>query len=465
MTHTTFKNKPELLKEIKEAVDNLKEKLWRVNSAFTETGGILKKDSYHYITRILKSHTRTERTLYGFIHQTAYKAEMMSAGAGFLSVAFSVSLLDQLIREQDSWLSSSQTELVEPYQYGGRVILKEICSLSKRPTREDISKTIHQICQDNSSLAQALDEAIDLAGVEGNIRIEQGKQPCYVVELKHGYSFALDPYKMFLGASGGNWLEDNVKVLLMDGMVEKVSEIEHLLNGSINSKQPMMIIAQGFSEEVVATLKLNTDKGSFNIIPMRLQPDLAGLNLLNDLSAVVGSDVLSALKGEQITFKSYDSIPTVERVHVNQDNTIIQNSSTRGSVALQIKMLVDKKNQPNVVEDVGTLLDKRITSLLSHAVVFGLPGMTQVQEQDVRVKIDVCLRTVRSILRHGTVDFREVVARSSKGSLLLEPLDSTLQLLPEENVVMPTMTVCAGTWFACQTVMMVMSAAGVVEID
>ena len=59
-------------------------------------------------------------------------------------------------------------------------------------------------------------------------------------------------------------------------------------------------------------------------------------------ASVVGSDVLSSLKGELVTFANYDSMPTVDKVLITQDTTTIQHSKTRGRVALQIKMLLEK---------------------------------------------------------------------------------------------------------------------------
>lgn len=463
MTHTTFKEKPVYISETKEAIKKLKDNFQQIELAFTESGGVLKKDSYHLITRILKPHNRIERTLYAIIYQLAYKAEIRSAGAGVLTVAFSLAILEQLLKQQTFLSLSNERELVGIYQKRAQEIVKDICLLSNVGTREQITQTLKDVCGDDKTLAKVLDAAVDMAGLEGNIRIEESKQSCYVVEMKYGYSFNLVPYKMFFNQQTNLWESRNVKVFLLDGMVEKVSELENLLNKTIQTKQPMVIIAQGFAEEVIATLKINNDKGVFNIIPLKLQPDLAGLNILNDIASVVGSDVLSTLKGELITFADYSLIPSVDHVLILNDVLTIQNQNTRARVALQIKMLLEKRNAPQTVQDVCDLYDKRITSLLSHAVIIKLPSMSELANQNVRVKIDTALRMVKTVASNGVVDFEKIVKMYEKDEIFGEALVATLKTL-EEHKIMPTLSACAGFYFAGQTMLTLMSTAGLVEI-
>jgi hypothetical protein len=224
-----------------------------------------------------------------------------------------------------------------------------------------------------------------------------------------------------------------------------------------------LIVAQGFSEEVVATLKLNTDRGVFNIIPVRLQPDLEGLNILNDIAAATGGDVVSALKGDLLMFKTFDSLPVVDSVSINIETTSIQNNKTRGNVGAQIKMLLEKRTQANVIEDISTLLDKRITSLLSHAVVLKLPNMAETTEQNTRVKIDICLRTVKTLVGYGTIDFNKLVDFYKDDRWYGEVLRETRSYLKEFKL--PTLTVGASLYFSGQNMLAIMSSAGLVEVD
>lgn len=127
-------------------------------------------------------------------------------------------------------------------------------------------------------------------------------------------------------------------------------------------------------------------------------------------------------------------------------------------------MLLEKRNGTQTVQDVCDLLDKRITSLLAHAVIIRLPIMSAIANQDVRVKIDTALRMVKTVVANGMVDFEEVVNRNKEDEIFGEALTSTHKMLSAENKTMPTLSACAGFYFAGQTMLAIMSTAGLVEI-
>ena len=466
MSHTTFKHSTEFVSEVRTAVDHLKRNLTQIERAFSEDRTVLKKETYHFVTRLLKPYNRVERTVYALIFKTAYQSEVMSAGSGYMSVVFSIAFLEALMKQSEVLSRGNNNILVEDYQGESRKILNSVQSLSVRPELSDISKVVSYICEDRL-LSTAVTEAISLAGLEGSIKIENGQQASYIVELKHGYNFDLNPYKFFLPAEGALEL-NNVKVLLVDGMLEKVSEMEHLLLKSAATKTPMIIVAQGFEEEVVATLKANQDRGIFNVIPLRMQPDLDGLNVMNDLASVAGTDIVSSLKGEILTFKSYEDIPTVDNIRVTPSTLTIQNTATRGQVGAQVRLLFDKRSQSHVVEDISNLYDKRIQSLLAHSVTIRLPNMAKSANDSARVKIDIALRTNKSLMSYGTVDFEKVVEAYEGGGVIgvaiKEALQATIKQLNPNELVIPALTAYAGVHFAGVTMLSMITSSGLIEI-
>jgi len=461
MVYTFFKSRDQFVEETKIAVRKLNDNLKQIQIAMSENGVVLQKDSYHFLTRILKPCNRVERTVYGILFSLAYQAEMKSAGAGYVSVVFAANLLESLLKKNNELSEGNEHELLTLYKekmVALQNLVKE-CAHSSR--QSDVFTVTKNVCE-NEDLRNAILNAALLAGYEGNISMEDSKQLKYMVELKYGYDFHLRPFNFFLPDSGV-WENENVLVLLMDGMIEQVSEMEHLLVKSAETKRPMAIIAQGFSEEVVATLKANQDRGIFNIIPIRLQPDLEGLNILNDIASVVGGDVLSSLKGEQLTFVQYESIPSVDRLRVAKETTTFNNNKTRNKVGLQIKHILEKRSQPSNVEDITDLYDKRLKSLLAHSVVLRLPNMSSTSLQSTRVIIDICLRTIKTVISYGIVDFSQITERFKDDDLLGEALVKTNQQIGKKTL--PTLTVLAGVYCAGQAMLTILSSAGFVEIE
>jgi hypothetical protein len=285
--------------------------------------------------------------------------------------------------------------------------VRELVRNNIRPvTEKEITDTVNRICED-PVLAKVLLEAISLAGIEGNIHIEDSQQTVYGVELRHGYSFGVSCSKMFLN-SFGVWDSYDAKILCVDGIVDKVSEIEKLLQQSVETKIPLVIIAQGFSEEVIATVKTNNIRGVFNIMLVKLEQALENLNVLNDIAAAAGSDVVSSLKGDMLIYVNHSDLPIMEYIKATETELLIRNTKSRANVASQIKLLLEKKavKAAEVFEgyDFSQMLDKRIGNLLAHSVVVRLPNMAANKREATKVVADIVLRTVRTMLTHGVVD-------------------------------------------------------------
>jgi chaperonin GroEL (HSP60 family) len=174
------------------------------------------------------------------------------------------------------------------------------------------------------------------------------------------------------------------------------------------TKIPLVVVAQGFSEEVVATLKANQERKNFDCIPVRIMPDLESLNVINDIGIVAGGLPISSMKGDLLTFVKYDDLPLVDKVRCSQTDLVIENNSTKNQVNGQIKHLLEKR-QSEQVNDIVDLLDKRLKSLVANTVTIYLPNVSPMAIDDIRVKLDNALRAAKTILNYGVVDVEAAI--------------------------------------------------------
>jgi len=462
MTTTSFREKETFLRELQQNNSKMKEMLGRIKTALNEQGYPLKKESYHFLTRILEPQTRVERTLYMLLFHAAYQSELMSSGSSYLAIRFANELIEQLMKSPDVLekneveLMASFDEIMESYKAS---IAKNHIPISQKTLKEEIER----ICEDKV-LSEALWEAVSVAGLEGKIHIEDGNLSNYVAEQKSGYFFDIvKPFK-FMFPPSGIWEALNVKVMLVDGIIERVSEIDKILNGALETKIPVLLIAQGFSEEVVSTIKVNVDYGNFNIMPLRIQPDLDSLNVINDIAVVAGGDIISTLKGQMVCFADFDSLPIVEQVRLNSKELCIENAKTRGAVSQQLRMLLEKRQANQEVVDISDLLDKRIQGLIAASVVFRLPNMAPSLRDNTKVKIDITLRTVKTLLGYGKVNFSSLKSTANDNELT-KCFNKALAAVQQEIKEFPALSAYSGIHHVGKTILSMMTTSGLVEID
>lgn len=246
--------------------------------------------------------------------------------------------------------------------------------------------------QGSKMIPAMLKESLKLAGFAGRIIVEKSSSPVPSVELIRGYGFDL------LQMLPIDFNLTHARIVCIDGHVEQVSEIHHLLEAASSSKEPLVIFLRGASDDVKHTLKVNYDRGSLRVIPIGVRFDLEGMNTLVDLATVAGSDVVSSLKGDLINNIDFNTLPVIDQVTMFRGRVVLGVSRTAKVVRGHVANLRRRRSEEKL-DDVAALLDKRIKSLSPNHVVVRLPD-----DKDFVVNsqaIDYALRAIRAAIERG----------------------------------------------------------------
>jgi hypothetical protein len=407
----------------------LEETIFKNQKLLSENTGVLKTKNYQTILKLLKPQSRKEYVLNSVVINELLKVENLAAEGSYYTL---LGLVSDLSYEQ---LEDQIKKHIEPV------------------TVQTIEKLIEQETQGYPVFTKVLKTIIELAGLEYQIVLteETTKTDKFLIEVKSGYWFdSLKSPPCFK-----NWVSNQpTKLLLVDGSVERVSELENIFLKTTETKQPLLIIAQGFSEEVIATVLTNNEHGRFNVCLLRVDPSLEGLNVLNDLTVISGADVVSALKGQQIIWIDYHTLPVVEGVTVNAltKQVCLTNSSTERGVIETVNQLILKRDNTNL-PDIRNLLDKRIKTLLSKTVLVKLPELDELTIKQYKTITETTLRKIKTLLtnHYGVVN--------SKGIKLIG-------IESDKKTIVPVLSLKLGWWFGQNLKRMLLDkTGGVVLID
>lgn len=470
-TYTTFLGQRPFHNQLIDTIEHIDSIYSKINLILHEDLYSLEKDSYHFIGKMLTQLGKNDRASQAFasmLFRSVYRGEVTSAGAGHIAFTFGLAFARQLLRTDLMSQNETKThkELKRALEY-----FKSQLRASTVPTGpEDIRKAIKASCGSDEVLAMVIWEALQLSGMEGKIFVENGRQDNYVVEHKEGYNFDLQPFGFML-QNGKTWNARDCKTLIVDGLVEKVSEIDHLLTETLKTKQPMVIIAHGFSEEVVATLKANQERGLLDIQPIRIPSDIGSLNVANDISVVCGTLPVSAMKGDLLVFVKYAELPIVDHIRLVPQLCTIENSKTRTGVSEQIRSLLEKRQSYYLHEDVQELFDKRMRSLVSNTVNICLPNGPVTVQDECRIRIDMALRQTKTMLNHGIVNLNQVIIKSTTmpmqkcgevGRCFRAALIETATMIKQDQSI-STLSALIACELASKNILMFLTASGFVE--
>lgn len=277
------------------------------------------------------------------------------------------------------------------------------CVVPMAATAIDVNRIVSVYASRASVMTSAmLTRAIELAGFAGRIIVEKTKSNVPSVELVRGYTFDL------LQMLPLDVAFIHPRTFCIDGYIESVSEIHHLLEAAAEAREPCVVFMRGASDDVKHTLKVNYDRGSLRVLPIGVRFDLEGMNTLVDLSVVSGSDLVTSLKGDLISSIKFHEAPVVDQVTVYKGRVVVSNAVTHERVHTHItdvrKRRVDEKDEYK-----GMLLDKRIRSLSPNHVVIRLPDDKDFVANSQA--IDYALRAVKAAVDHGVFgDERRMVS-------------------------------------------------------
>jgi len=245
------------------------------------------------------------------------------------------------------------------------------CKNSYRGDTKALANQVNNF-NSNSFINQVIKSIIELGSFNSSIAVSTWDGYESKIENKYGARFqAKLPDQFVITTNINQWKGSDVLCVVVDGIIETVSEIHHLLERASEHKKTMCIIARGFKEEVLATLGINFLRGTLSCIPIQLDTGLYTINTLKDIALSAKANMVSSLKGELISSIKYDELHETNFISANCKELIIHNKSSIKGVSTHIRHL-RKRIEEEESEAVIKLLEDRISALSPNLISINL---------------------------------------------------------------------------------------------
>lgn len=291
--------------------------------------------------------------------------------------------------------SISLSDVSRLLQNERREIESEMFRVTKEVRGSDLQELTDNVCH-TRKVSSLVKEILSVAGISSQVDISNETSSVTSIEVRKGHVFPFKTFEEMLGMA--KWERKDAKILVVDGIVERVSEIDSLLTSCHEEKSSLVMFARGFSEEVIATLSVNMARKTLDVLPIRVPFDENFSNSLNDVAVTLSSDVFSSLKGDLISSISLDSLPS-GGVSVSRDSVTL----TPTKISLSLKNHVDslkKRREETESETVKKSLDGRIRTLTSHIVIVSLDPSDSRYKDELRHS----LKWIRAFSFSGKID-------------------------------------------------------------
>src|SRR5438874_2241914 len=272
--------------------------------------------------------------------------------------------------------------------------------------REDYKRVATISANGDEHIGELMAEAMEKVGKEGVITVDEGKGTETVLEYTEGMVFDkgyLSPYFLTNPTTLEAILE-NAYILLHEKKISNLAELLPLLNKTVTSGKPLLIIAEDVESEALAALVVNKLRGVLHVCAVKA-PGFGDRRkaMMGDLAVVTGGKFISEDLGLKLENVELDDLGSAKRIVVDKDNTlIVEGAGKRKDIegrSDQIRKQIDSTTSDYDREK----LQERLAKLTGGVAVVKAGANTETEMEERKDLIDDALHATRAAAEEGIV--------------------------------------------------------------
>ena len=277
-------------------------------------------------------------------------------------------------------------------------------------TVEEGSKKITQVAtisaNNDSFIGEKIAEAMNKVKKEGVITIEEAKGIETTVKVVEGMQFDrgyISPY-FVTDTEKMEAVFENPYILIYDKKISVMKDFLPILEKTVQSGRPLLIIAEDVDGEALATLVVNKIRGSLKIAAVKA-PGFGDRRkeMLEDIAILTGGTVISEEKGYRLEDADLSYLGEAEKVSVDKENTtIVSGRGTSEAIAARISMI--KAQIETTTSDYDReKLQERLAKLAGGVAVIYVGAASEVEMKEKKDRFDDALHATRAAIEEGII--------------------------------------------------------------
>ena len=287
-------------------------------------------------------------------------------------------------------------------------VVEELKKISKEVG--DDNKKIEQVASisanNDNTIGKLIAEAMAKVTKEGVITVEEAKGTETTVEIVEGMQFDrgyLSPY-FITDPEDMEVVLEHPYILITDKKISSMKEILPVLEKSLQTGKPMLIIAEDVDGEAIQTLVVNKLRGALKIAAVKA-PGFGDRRkaMLEDIAILTGGVLLSEEQGYKLDAAELEHLGTAEKITIDKDNTVIVNGAgTKKNIqarVAQIKAQIESTTSDYDKEK----LQERLAKLAGGVAVLYVGAATEVEMKEKKDRVDDALAATKAAIEEGIV--------------------------------------------------------------
>nr|WP_314782587.1 chaperonin GroEL [uncultured Porphyromonas sp.] len=287
-------------------------------------------------------------------------------------------------------------------------VVKDIAAQSEA-VGDDLKKIEHVAkisANGDEEIGRLIAEAMGKVKKEGVITVEEAKGTDTEVKVVEGMQFDrgyISPY-FVTNTEKMECQMENPYILLYDKKISVIKDILPLLEKSLQTGRPLLIIAEDIDSEALATLVVNRLRGGLKICAVKA-PGFGDRRkaMLQDIAILTGATVISEETGFSLEAATIEMLGQAEKVTVDKDNTTIVNGMG-DKRELEARVAQIRAQIENTKSDYDReKLQERLAKLAGGVAVLYVGAASEVEMKEKKDRVEDALSATRAAIEEGTV--------------------------------------------------------------
>jgi chaperonin GroEL len=285
-------------------------------------------------------------------------------------------------------------------------VVDDIKTQSKEISGKDQIARVASISAGDDEIGDVIADAIERVGKDGVVNVEEGQTFGMDLEFTEGMQFDkgyISPYMVTDQDRMEAVLEDPY-ILIANQKIGSVRDLLPVLEQTIQSGKPLLIIAEDVEGESLATLVVNKLRGTFTGVAVKA-PGFGDRRkrMLEDIAILSGGEVITEEMGLKLENTQISQLGRARRVVVAKDTTTIVdgNGDTDGIKGRinQIKTEIENTDSDFDREK----LQERLAKLSGGVAVVKVGAATETEMKEKKHRVEDALQATRAALEEGIV--------------------------------------------------------------
>ncbi len=272
--------------------------------------------------------------------------------------------------------------------------------------KEEIAQVAAISANSDREIGDEIANAMEKVGKDGVITVEESKTIESTTEFVEGMQFDrgyLSPYFANNKDDMTAVLEEPY-VLIHDKKISSMKDLLPLLEKIAQSGKPLLVIAEDVEGEALATLVVNTLRGTLNAVAVKA-PGFGDRRkaMLEDIAILTGGQVVAEELGLKLENTDLNQLGTAKSIKIEKENTTIINgggkqSDIKDRIA-QIKAQIDETTSDYDREK----LQERLAKLAGGVAVINVGAATEVELKEKKHRVEDALSATRAAIEEGII--------------------------------------------------------------